>query len=107
MKGIGNQGAAFISRIEAKEALELVAQRIQDTVRTRKKEKEKWFDRDRGMSSGKAEDSLGREKQGMQNFLKRVGIGGTESTRGSSAGPSSNVGSIAISGASSNSSSRL
>jgi hypothetical protein len=37
--GIGNPGAAFISRIEAKETLEVVRQRFTDTLRARPKAK--------------------------------------------------------------------
>lgn len=68
MKSIGNPGAAFISRIEAKEALELVSQRIADTVRTKKVVKESWFDRDRARN----EIKLVSEKQGMSKFLTRM-----------------------------------
>lgn len=68
MTSIGNPGAAFISRIEAKEALELISQRIADTVRTKKVVKESWFDRDRL----KNEDKLMSEKQGMSRFLTKM-----------------------------------
>jgi hypothetical protein len=47
MRNIGNPGAGFISRIEAKEALEMVSQRIGDTLRTKPKKKQKWFGSER------------------------------------------------------------
>ena len=65
MTSIGNPGAAFISRLEAKEALELVSQRIADTVRTKKVVKDSWFDR------GK-KDELKSEQRGMSDFLMKV-----------------------------------
>jgi hypothetical protein len=68
MTSIGNPGAAFISRIEAKEVLELVSQRIADTVRTKRLLKETWFDQ----NTGKDEDELSGEKRGMNNFLTRM-----------------------------------
>lgn len=68
MKGIGNPGAAFISKIEAKEALELVSQRIGDTLRSRPKPKEAIFDGFRG----KAGDDLEGEKAGLQSFLSKM-----------------------------------
>lgn len=67
MTSIGNPGAAFISRIEAKETLEMVSQRILDTVRTKKPKKESWFDR-----TTKDEDNLASEKKGMNKFLLRT-----------------------------------
>jgi hypothetical protein len=68
MKGIGNPGAAFISKIEAKEALELVAQRIGDTLRSRPKPKDTIFDGPRG----RAGDDLEGEKAGLQSFLSKM-----------------------------------
>jgi hypothetical protein len=44
MNSIGNPGAAFISRIEAKEVMELVSQRISDTLRSKPKAKITVFD---------------------------------------------------------------
>jgi hypothetical protein len=68
MASIGNPGAAFISRIEAKEALELISQRIADTIRTEKKPKEAWFDRTRG----RGEEDLDAEKKGMSRYLTKM-----------------------------------
>lgn len=68
MTSIGNPGAAFISRIEAKEALELISQRIADTVRTKKVVKPSWFD----MGRGKGEDKMESEKEKMSIFLGKT-----------------------------------
>ena len=68
MKGIGNPGAAFISKIEAKEALELVAQRISDTLRSKPKPKETVFDGPRG----KGQEDLEAERAGLENFLSKM-----------------------------------
>jgi hypothetical protein len=68
MKGIGNPGAAFISKIEAKEALELVAQRIGDTLRSRPKPKDTIFEE----PHGRAGDDLEGEKAGLQSFLSKM-----------------------------------
>ena len=64
MKGIGNPGAAFISRIEAKEAIESASQRIYDTLRSKPKAKVTVFDR-------KPEENLDGMKNGMTNFLSK------------------------------------
>jgi hypothetical protein len=73
MGSIGNPGAAFISRIEAKETLELVSQRISDSVRTKPKPKETWLG---GIKGSKEEEALDAEKSGMQRFVSRMrGIG--------------------------------
>jgi hypothetical protein len=68
MRSIGNPGAAFISRIEAKEVLELVSQRVSDTLRSKPKSKQTWFDKARG----NPEEDLDSEKKGMQSFISRV-----------------------------------
>lgn len=68
MRNIGNPGAAFISRIEAKETLELVSQRIADTVRSRAKPKKTVFD---GVSS-KTEDDHSVEQERMQSFMAKM-----------------------------------
>jgi hypothetical protein len=68
MKGIGNPGAAFISKIEAKEALELVAQRISDTLRSKSKPRDTVFDGPRG----RGRDDLEKEKAGLQSFLSKM-----------------------------------
>ncbi|TVY26149.1 hypothetical protein LHYA1_G005371 [Lachnellula hyalina] len=60
---IGSPGAAFISRIEAKELLLLVSQRIADTLRSKPKPKKSLFD-----GSKKKEDHVAAQA-GMSNFL--------------------------------------
>jgi len=65
MISIGSPGAAFISRIEAKETLELVSQRIADTVRTKKKPKESWFNRNVTLE----QDKWVAEKEGISKFV--------------------------------------
>jgi hypothetical protein len=67
VKGIGSPGAAFISRIEAKEALELVSQRIADTLRSRPKPKKSVFD---GIHL-KEEDHSG-ERDKMHKFVSKM-----------------------------------
>jgi hypothetical protein len=66
-KGIGNPGAAFISRIEAKEIIELVSSRIGETVRTKRKPKESILDG----PPVQAPEDLERERKGMMTFLSR------------------------------------
>jgi hypothetical protein len=68
MRQIGNPGAAFISRIEAKEVLELVSQRVSDTLRSKPKAKHTLFDG----AQGKPEEDLESERRGMQSFITRV-----------------------------------
>ena len=71
MKSIGTPGASYISKIEAKEALELVAQRIGDTLRSKPKPKQRMFDG----PLGRAEEDLESEKAGIQSFLSKVSHG--------------------------------
>jgi len=66
VRGIGSPGAAFISRIEAKEALELVSQRIADALRSRPKPKKSVF----GGIHLKEEDHSG-ERDKMHNFVSK------------------------------------
>lgn len=66
MRSIGNPGAAFISRIEAKEVLELVSQRISDTLRSKPKPKNSLFDK------AKPAENLESERKGMRSFISRV-----------------------------------
>ncbi|RDL37132.1 uncharacterized protein BP5553_04565 [Venustampulla echinocandica] len=68
MRCIGNPGAAYISRIEAKEGLELVSQRISDTLRTKPKRRAMHFDNPRG----KTIEDLEKEKAGMSAFLSKM-----------------------------------
>jgi hypothetical protein len=68
MRAIGNPGAAFISRIEAKEVLELVSQRVSDTLRSKPKPRQMWFDK----AQGKPQEDLESERRGMQSFISRV-----------------------------------
>lgn len=64
--GIGNPGAAFISRIEAKETLEVVKQRFSDTLRARPKTKLSHFSK-----PVEKADLLKQERAGMNAFLSR------------------------------------
>jgi hypothetical protein len=66
MRSLGNPGAAFISRIEAKEVLELVSQRLSDTLRTRPKRKLMHFE-----TPTPRTENLNGEKAGMSAFLSR------------------------------------
>ena len=68
MNSIGNPGAAFISRIEAKEVLELVSQRISDTLRSKPKAKITVFDP--AKVAEKHEEDLEKEKKFMASFFK-------------------------------------
>ena len=68
MGSIGNLGAAFISRIEAKESLELVSQRISDTLRSKPKPKQTWLEE----ALRKPEEDLDAEKLGMQSFVTKM-----------------------------------
>ncbi|KAH8684860.1 hypothetical protein BGZ60DRAFT_366389 [Tricladium varicosporioides] len=76
MRGIGNPGAAFISKIEAKEKIELVSQRIADTIRSKPKPRLTHFD----MHHGKLGDNLKAEKAGMSSFLSKMKGVKTENT---------------------------
>jgi hypothetical protein len=67
VRGIGSPGAAFISRIDAKEALELVSQRIADTLRSKPKPKKSVFD---GIHV-KEEDHSG-ERDKMHKFVAQM-----------------------------------
>lgn len=67
MTSIGNPGAAFISRIEAKETLELVSQRIADLVRTKRKPKESWFNK----NVTRDQDNWASEKKGLSKFITK------------------------------------
>ncbi|KAH8601262.1 hypothetical protein B0O99DRAFT_252715 [Bisporella sp. PMI_857] len=64
---IGNPGAGFISKIEAKEVLSLVSRRIGDTVRSRPKPKETVFK----APKEKLLENLDRERRGMSKFISR------------------------------------
>ena len=68
MRSIGNPGAAFISRIEAKEVLELVSLRIANTLRSKPKPKETLFDG----KVGRTEEDHEGEKVRMQRFLSKT-----------------------------------
>ena len=68
MKSVGTPGASYISKIEAKEALELVAQRIGDTLRSKPKPKQKMFDG----PVGRDEEDLESERAGIQSFLSKI-----------------------------------
>lgn len=66
MNSIGNPGAAFISRIEAKEVMELVSQRISDTLRSKPKAKITVFDRK------KPEENLDRQRKLMATHFSKA-----------------------------------
>lgn len=72
MTSIGNPGAAFLSRIEAKETLELISQRVADIVRTKRKPKESWFNR------RLVQDKWASEKKGMSHFIGKKEISSTK-----------------------------
>lgn len=74
MRGIGNPGAAFISKIEAKEKIELVSQRIADTMRSKPKPKLTHFDMHH------VGENLKAEKVGMSSFLSKMKGVKTENT---------------------------
>ena len=67
MRNIGNPGAAFISRIEAKEALELVSQRIADTLRSKPKPKKTVFD-----GPKKRDEDHTVEQARMSSFVSKM-----------------------------------
>jgi len=80
MRQIGTPGAAFISKIEAKEVLELVSQRVSDTLRSKPKPRQTWFDK----AQGKPQEDLESEKRGMESFISRVkniGSGSNQDTK--------------------------
>lgn len=68
MKSMGTKGVGFISKVEAKAALDLVAQRFIDTMRTKPRPKHTWFDGD----SKKKEEDLAQQRKGMASFLSKV-----------------------------------
>jgi hypothetical protein len=70
MRSIGTPGPGFISKIEAKELLELVSQRIGDILRSRPKLKQGIF-----AAPPPKDDDLGKEKSGMAKFLSRKTAG--------------------------------
>ena len=73
MNCIGNPGAAFISRIEAKEVLELVSQRISDALRSKPKAKITVFDRKK--HGERLKEDLDKEKKMMASFFKVKTVG--------------------------------
>jgi len=81
MTSIGTPGPGFVSRIDAKEVLEVVSQRITDTVRSKSKPKHTWFND----SEEKKVEDMRLEQKGMANFLsrmERIGTNGTNGTNG-------------------------
>lgn len=68
MRSIGNPGAAFISKIEAKERLDLLSQRIADGIRSKPKPRKGLFD---GIK-GRREEDLEKEKSGMASFVTKM-----------------------------------
>lgn len=67
IRSIGNPGAAFITKVEAKGVLELVSQRIADTLRSRPRPRHALWDTARG----KAWEDLDKERDFMKGFLSR------------------------------------
>jgi hypothetical protein len=65
IRNIGIPGPGFISKIEAKEVLELVSQRIADTLRSRPKPKQTLWN----TTAGKTKEDLAGEKDAMKRFL--------------------------------------
>ncbi|KAG9237068.1 hypothetical protein BJ875DRAFT_396033 [Amylocarpus encephaloides] len=61
---VGNPGASYISKIEAKEVMELVSQRLDQTLRTKPKARLTHFDK------LMKEENLDRERARMNAFLK-------------------------------------
>jgi hypothetical protein len=68
MKTVGNPGAAFISKLEAKQALDIASQRVTTTLRSKPRLREGWFDRPRG----RREEDLENEKRGMASFVTKM-----------------------------------
>lgn len=66
MRSIGTPGPGFISKIEAKELLELVSQRVGDTLRSRPKLKQSIF-----AAPVAKHDDISQEKKGIAKFLSR------------------------------------
>lgn len=78
IRNIGVPGPGFISKVEAKEILELVSQRIGDTLRSRPKPKQSLWN-----VSGKTQEDLGREKDAMKKFLAGRNTSAQSSSRAS------------------------
>ena len=76
MKQIGNVQVGYLSKVETKEILELVAQRISDTVRTRPMPKETWIDQARGRT-----EDLETEKKAMARFVAKVNPNGNGASK--------------------------
>lgn len=70
LKMVGNDSAsaAYLTKITAKNAFELVAQRINDSVRTKPKPREGWFDRPRE----RGEQTFEAEQAGMDRFVSKM-----------------------------------
>jgi hypothetical protein len=67
IRNIGNPGAGFISKIEAKEVLQLVSQRVRDTLRSRPKAMQTIWD----VPHAKTGENLDGERDFMIGFLSR------------------------------------
>lgn len=68
LTGIGQPGAGFISRTEAREMIDLVSDRMKETLRTKRKSTHTWFDLDKG----RKEEDMQSEKKGMASFVSRM-----------------------------------
>ena len=78
MRDIGNPGAAFISRIEAKEVMECVSQRVSGTLRSRPMPKITVFDqqqfeelRKRASRELKRAENVGKQKEFMEGYVSK------------------------------------
>lgn len=67
IRSIGNPGTGFISKIEAREVLMLVSQRVGDTLRSRPKARQTIWDVPRATTA----ESLDSERDFMKGFLSR------------------------------------
>ncbi|PQE05057.1 2-isopropylmalate synthase protein [Rutstroemia sp. NJR-2017a BBW] len=63
-------GAAYISRIEAKEVVEMVGNRISNTVRSRLKPKYNIYDE--SLIGLRKKEDFGREQKGMSSFMEKL-----------------------------------
>ncbi|KAM3075851.1 hypothetical protein ACMFMG_006626 [Clarireedia jacksonii] len=67
---ISYSGAAYISRIEAKEVVELVGNRISNTVRSRLKPKHNIYDE--SLVGLRRKEDFGQEQKGMSTFMEML-----------------------------------
>ncbi|SZF05496.1 unnamed protein product [Blumeria hordei] len=70
--GIGAPQTGYISKIQAKEMIEMISQRIIHTMRTKPKPVHEWF-----VDSGKSSDGMPVERQRMADFVAKIKGAGT------------------------------